>query len=110
MSTRKRNTKGAFAPEVVAIYRELCQLEPIRRGCDQGMPDANCKLPWTESCAECTRHRELGDKLYFALSLKPWQYPFSYTPQEPAGLNEPELTAWWARELSAALAVALADK
>lgn len=113
MSIKRRNANGrerAFPPEVVAIYRELCRLDQVRDACDKGKQDSNCKLPFGDFCADCTRRHELSQQVYRLLNLRPWQWPFGYRPQEPAGLTAAQLDAWWARELSAALAVALADK
>ena len=111
MSTKRtpisRPARRQISPAVVEIYRELCKLDQVRDACDKGKPDSTCKLPWSEFCKDCTRRQELSHQLYFALKLKPWQYPFGYRPQEPAGLTASQRDAFWAEQLETALAEAL---
>jgi hypothetical protein len=39
-------------------------------------------------CADCTRCQDIGERLYFALKLQPWNFPLAHMPQqEPPGLN-----------------------
>jgi hypothetical protein len=108
---KRRNANGrerAFPPEAVDLFRKACASHPTYVECIRNAPACKSTNP-AEHCTECRSYLDTSLALDRLLGLRPWQ-GIRCEAEGPAGMNEPELTAWWATELSAAFAVALADK